>query len=53
MYYQVQQRGQVLGTFPLFMDAWFFAALDNDSYSIIIDSDGYKWVVNPLSHDIN
>lgn len=53
MHYHVKQRSQVLGTFPLFVDAWLFVVLNTTSYCTIIDSEGDKWIVNPRSHDIN
>jgi hypothetical protein len=53
--YQVKQQGQVLGTFPLFVDAWLFVVLDTAAtyYYVITDTEGETWIVNPPSHSIN
>jgi hypothetical protein len=45
--YQVFQHGMVLGTFPLFCDAWLFASLELSAWSTIKGPEGV-WNVDPL-----
>ena len=50
--YRVRQRGKVIKSFGIFVDAWLYVYLELNAFARIVGADGI-WSVNPGQHDIN
>ncbi len=45
--YKVIHQGNVIGSYPLFVDAWLHIVLELKSFGKIVGPDKETWIINP------